>query len=241
MPGGGRIGVVGGTNLVERAEGLGLERLEVETPFGPPSSPLMVGSWEGRDIALLVRHGLERDLPPHRINHRANIKALSSAGVDRLVLVASGGSLRPDVVPPAIMVLDDFMSPFEVPTFFDDKIKHITPVLSPAMHEALCEAARGAGIEVVCGGTYVQTRGPRLETRAEIRMMRDWGDVVGMTLASEATLAMELGMEVAGICTVDNLAHGIAERTITFEEIMELAAENWGTVERLLRAALPHL
>jgi 5'-methylthioadenosine phosphorylase len=241
MPGGGRIGIIGGTNLVEHAEGLGLERLEVETPFGPPSSPLMVGSWEGKGITLLVRHGLERDRPPHRINHRANIKALSSAGVDRLVLVASGGSLRPDVTPPAIMVLDDFMSPFEVPTFFDDRITHITPVLSPALHQVLCETAKDEGIEVVCGGTYVQTRGPRLETKAEIRMMRDWGDVVGMTLASEATLAMEQGMEVAGICSVDNLAHGIAERSIKFDEIMKLAAENWKTIERLLRAALPRL
>ncbi len=226
---------------MERARGLELERLDVETPFGDPSSPLMVGPWGGAEVAMLVRHGLDHDIPPHRVNHRANVQALAAAGVERLVLVASVGSLRPSLRPPAVMLLSDFASPFDVPTFHDDRIVHITPVLSERMRRALREGADAEGVTVVDGGVYVQMRGPRLETRAEVRALAAWGDVVGMTLASEATLALERGMEVAGICSVDNLAHGISETPVEYDEIKRNAAGNWQNIERVLRAAATRL
>jgi 5'-methylthioadenosine phosphorylase len=232
-----RLGIIGGTSLVERARQLELEPLEVETPFGDPSSPLMVGSWGDAEVAMLVRHGLDHDIPPHRVNHRANVQAMVAAGAGRLVLVASVGSLRADVRPPAVMLLSDFMSPFDVTTFHDDRIVHITPELSEPMRRALREAADALGVAVIDGGVYVQTHGPRLETRAEVRALASWGDVVGMTLASEATLALERGMEVAGICSVDNLAHGISEMPLEYEDIIRNAASNWQNIERVLRAA----
>ena len=236
-----RIGVIGGTSLVERAHGLDLEGLEVETPFGHPSSPLHVGRWGEGEVALLVRHGLDHDIPPHRINHRANIHALRSAGVHKLVLVASAGSMREGIEPPTVVLVDDFASPFTIPTYFDEEIGHIAPVLSDEMRSTLVIVAAEEGIPVLDGAVYVQTRGPRLETKAEVRALKAWGDLLGMTVASEATLAMEIGMEVVVICSVDNMAHGLGGEPLEFEAIMANAASNWERIERLLRAAASRL
>jgi 5'-methylthioadenosine phosphorylase len=236
-----RIGVIGGTSLVEAAHDLDLERLEAETPFGHPSSPLHVGNWGGGEVALLVRHGLDHDIPPHRLNHRANVHALRSAGVRRLVLVASAGSMREDMSPPSVVLVDDFVSPFTVPTYHDERIGHITPLLSEEMRSTLVVVAAEEGIPVMDGGVYVQTRGPRLETRAEVRAMSAWGDLLGMTIASEATLAMEIGMEVAAVCSVDNMAHGLGGEPLEFETIKANAARNWERIEGLLRTAVPRL
>ncbi len=237
----GRIGIIGGTSLVKRASKLDLQLLQVETPYGHPSSPLHVGEWGERPVALLVRHGLDHDIPPHRLNHRANIEAMRSAGVRQLILIASAGSLQDGLKPPSVVLLDDYASPFTSVTFHDDTIVHITPALSDRIRGVLAEVASEEGIPVVNGGTYVQTLGPRLETRAEVRALRTWGDVVGMTVASEASLALERGMEVAGISSVDNMAHGLGEVTLDFQEIMANATANWQVIERLLKRAVPRL
>jgi 5'-methylthioadenosine phosphorylase len=236
-----RIGIIGGTNLVTRVKELDMERVSVETPYGKPSSPLLIGSWGGVEVALLVRHGLDHTIPPHRLNHHANIEALRAAGVEKLVLVASAGSLDKHIKPPTIVVLTDFVSPFTVPTYFDDRIEHIAPFLSERMRSLFTMIAAEKGIKVMHEGVYVQMNGPRLETRAEIRMVARWGDVVGMTLASEATLALERGMNVAALASVDNMAHGLADEALDFETIKANASENWYRIERLLAAVLPKL
>ena len=236
-----RIGIIGGTSLVKRAGELDLELVQVETPYGHPSSPLHLGEWGGRPVALLVRHGLDHDIPPHMINHRANVKAMLSAGVERLVLIASAGSLREDLKPPTVVLLDDYANPFSSVTFFDDSIVHVTPALSDSMRGVLAEVAAEEGIGVVNGGTYIQTLGPRLETRAEVRALRSWGDVVGMTMASEASLAIECDMEVAAMSSVDNMAHGLGDAPLEFETIMANATRNWMKMERILMRAVPRL
>jgi 5'-methylthioadenosine phosphorylase len=137
-----------------------------------------------------------------------------------------------------VVLADDFASPFTVPTYYDDRIGHITPALSDRMREVMTTVAEEEGIPVINGGVYVQTRGPRLETRAEVRALMSWGDLLGMTIASEATLAMEIGMEVAAICSVDNMAHGLGGGPLEFPAIMANAASNWERIERLLRAAV---
>jgi len=236
-----RIGIIGGTSLVKRAGELDLELVQVETPYGHPSSPLHLGEWGGRPVALLVRHGLDHDIPPHMVNHRANVAAMLSAGVEKLVLIASAGSLREDLKPPAVVLLDDYASPFSRATFFDDSIVHITPALSDRMRGVIADVASENGIDLVNGGTYVQTLGPRLETRAEVRALRSWGDVVGMTLASEASLAIERDIEVTGMSSVDNMAHGLSDGPLEFETILANATRNWNKMERILMHAVPRL
>jgi 5'-methylthioadenosine phosphorylase len=236
-----RIGIIGGTSLVKRAGELDLELVQVETPYGHPSSPLHLGEWGGRPVALLVRHGLDHDIPPHMLNNRANVEAMLSAGVKKLVLIASAGSLREDLKPPTVVLVDDYASPFSSATFFDDCVVHITPALSESMRGVLSEVASEEGIEVVNGGTYVQTLGPRLETRAEVKSLRSWGDVVGMTMASEASLAIERDIEVAAMISVDNMANGLGDAPLEFETILANATRNWMTMERILMRAVPRL
>ncbi len=210
----------------------------VSTPHGKPSAPLEVGSFGSREVAFLARHGPRHRIPPHRINHKANLWAIKEAGVERVVSTSSVGSLQLEVKPGELVVPDDYLSPWEVPTYHDEEVVHVTPELDPSLRKALVTAARDCGVPVHDGGVYVQTRGPRLETRAEIRLMREFGDVVGMTMASEATLSKELNVPYAALCSVDNYCHGIVDEALTYEAIVEVQKENAETLRRVLATFL---
>ena len=111
---------------------------------------------------------------------------------------------------------------------------HIIPVLDAGLRERLIHAAAGSGVDVSPEGIYVQTIGPRLETKAEIAMLRGFGDVVGMTMAHEATLCQEVGLAYASICSVDNYCHGIIDTPLTAEEIIQRAGENVATINTIV-------
>lgn len=204
------LGIIGGTSLLY-AQIPPLEERIVHTPFG--NCEVKTG-----DIAVLLRH--QRSLPPHRINYRAHLAALALLGVDRLVLIGSSGSLRKEIQPGTVMLPTDYFSFAPVPSIHDHAICHVTPGFSPQLLERL----RVIVPEARFGGTYVQTPGPRIETKAEVRALSSVGDIVGMTVASEATLAAELGIEVAAFCTVDNYANGLSEETFTYEGLLESSA-----------------
>jgi purine nucleoside phosphorylase len=158
---------------------------------------------------FLQRHGI--DTPPHRINHRANLLALKDLGITEIIAVSSVGSLKDVIKPGDLVVIDDFMQLGDIPTFYDDRMIFTAPLLSAAVRKHIIDSAKDFGIKVHQKGIYVQTRGPRYETRAEVRFYAHFADVIGMTIASEATLASELGIPYACICSVDNYANGIAE------------------------------
>jgi len=204
------LGIIGGTSLLY-AQIPPLEGRVVHTPFG--NCEVRTG-----DIAILLRH--QRSLPPHRINYRAHLAALALLGVDRLVLIGSSGSLKKEIQPGTLMIPTDYFSFAPVPSIHDHAICHVTPGFSPRLLESLRAIVPGARF----GGTYVQTPGPRIETMAEVRALASVGDIVGMTVASEATLATELGMEVAAFCTVDNYANGLSDETFTYEGLLESSA-----------------
>lgn len=207
------LAIVGGTSLLDCPLPPVAARL-VPTPFGPASV------LEGDDFLILHRHG--NGAPPHRVNHRANLAALALTGADRVVLIGSTGSLRAEHAPGSLLVPADYATTASVPTIHDRAIVHVCPGFSDALSRALAALMPG----VHRGGVYVQTPGPRLETRAEVRALAQYADVVGMTCASEATLANELGLDVAALCTVDNYAHGLDARPVSFEEIVEAARAN---------------
>jgi 5'-methylthioadenosine phosphorylase len=205
------LGVVGGTSLLFSPLPK-LEKTRIDTPFG--NAELLVG-----DIVLLMRH--QNDLPPHRVNFRANMAALAIAGVDRIVAFGSSGSLNREITPGSLVIPTDYMSMTDIPSIHDHAVEHVMPELSRELSEDLhrfIPAARH-------GGTYVQTRGPRFETVAEIAALAKVADLVGMTLASEATLAKELGMPFAAVCTVDNYATGLADGVLTWEEVLEISRQ----------------
>ncbi|HQJ87324.1 MAG TPA: MTAP family purine nucleoside phosphorylase [Methanoregulaceae archaeon] len=207
------LAVIGGTSLLDCP--LPPHREErVDTPFGTATVLF------GERVLILLRHINGR--PPHRINHRAHLAALALSGADRVVLIGSTGSLRREIPPGSLLIPDDYATTAPVPTVHDRAIVHASPSFSPSFAARLATAVP----EARRGGVYVQTRGPRLETRAEIRALALYADVVGMTCASEATLANELGLEVAALCTVENYANGISDDAVSFESIIEAARAN---------------
>ncbi|MFB3926674.1 MAG: MTAP family purine nucleoside phosphorylase [Syntrophales bacterium] len=187
-------------------------------------------------FVFLPRHGNnpKSHILPHMINHPANLKALKDLGVREVIGVNSTGSLKINLKPGMMVVPDDFISLAPPPTIFRSEPVHITPGLSEKIRRKWVEAAGKCGIEAVDGGVYWQTSGPRLETRAEIRFMSQIGDIVGMTMASEAVIAKELEMEYASLCSVDNYAHGLAERALTMEEILNNSRRNLDIVFKIV-------
>jgi len=171
----------------------------------------------GQGFVFLRRHGDGRHHPPHRVPHHAHVRALQTLGVRQAVGLCSVGALDPGLVPGTAVVPDDYLSFHPPPTFADEERLHIVPVLDPALRSVLLEAARATDGPVRDGGVYAETRGPRFETRAEIRLLADYADVVGMTAASEATLFQERGIAYALLGIVDNAAHGVGPEPLTVE------------------------
>ena len=222
------IGIIGGTGFYE-AKFLGeTEEREVETVYGTAYTLV------GEKFLFIPRHGRDRNIPPHRINHRANIMALKECGVRGVIGVSSTGSLKKEIPPRSLVVPDDYINLWNTPTFFDSEIVHITPGLDEGLRNKIISTAKRLGMDVIGKGTYIQTSGPRLETKAEVSLLRNYADIVGMTMASEATLAKELGLGYANISSVDNYAHGVTEEKLDFREVALEASRNIEGLNRLL-------
>ncbi len=229
-----RIGLIGGTALREWDEFQIEEKIQENTPWGTPSSPLFKGRLEEEEIILLMRHGPDHTIPPHRINHRANIYALQKE-VDEIIGICSSGALSGEIEIPSISIPEDYVNFWDTTTFYNEKIKHVTPGLSQVIRNQLIEAAEGSEYDNInSDGVYVQTKGPRLETKAEVKILQRFGDLVGMTMASEATLSKESALEYAALVTVDNYAHGVKGEEVEYEEIVDTARDNWDKVKEIL-------
>lgn len=184
---------------------------------------------DGSPVVLVNRHlgSGGSFVPAHRLDHAATLRALVADGCTHVLAFASTGTLRADWPVGTIVAPDDFFSPWSNPTSFDDTRGHRVPGFD-AEWRAEVVGAWQAAVEapIVDGGVYVQTRGPRFETPAEIRWYATVGDLVGMTVASECIIAGELGLRYAAVCTVDNLANGIEGEALTVEAYEEGAAAN---------------
>ncbi|HSA37830.1 MAG TPA: MTAP family purine nucleoside phosphorylase [Methanoregula sp.] len=218
------LGIIGGTSLLFSTLP-DLEKRQIDTPFG--NAEVLMG-----DVVILMRH--QRHLPPHRINFRANMAALALAGAERIIAFGSSGSMNRTIVPGSLVLPADYLSISENPSIHDHAVNHIMPELSPELSHELHRLIP----ETRLGGTYVQTKGPRFETVAEIAALSRFADLVGMTLASEATLARELSIPFAAICTVDNYANGIADRVLTWDEVLEISRHYRGRTEKILNTII---
>jgi 5'-methylthioadenosine phosphorylase len=226
-----RVGVIGGTGFTAWQG----EPLAVHTPFG--SVDVWASKLEGREVLFLPRHGAGHKVPPHRVPFKANVDALARAGVQRVLAVNTVGSLRRELGPGDLAVARDYVDLSARPaTFFDDDVVHIdqSEPYCPEVRAAL----RGAtgGREVV----YACTQGPRLETPAEIRMLAQVADVVGMTGCPEVALARERGLCYGALCVVSNLAAGLQER-LAAREVAEATRRAQEQVRKALEAALAAL
>jgi 5'-methylthioadenosine phosphorylase len=215
-----RLGIIGGSAFFDEATPAGAERTLVPTDRGDVTVDVADG------FVFLRRHGHDRYVPPHRVPHHAHALALERLGVRRAMGLLSVGALRPDLELGTAIVPDDYLSFHPPPTFGDDERLHIVPALDPDLRATLLEVARETDGPVHDGGVYAETRGPRFETRAEIRMLANFADVVGMTGASEATLLQERGVACALLGIVDNLAHGVGPEPLTLAAYEARLEEN---------------
>lgn len=243
------IGLIGGSGL-SQLDGLALEQqMQRETPFGEPSAPLMVGRFAGKEVAFLPRHGEHHTIPPHLINYRANIWALHQLGVEQILAVASVGGIS-DAYKPGTLALPNQLidyswgreSSFASEDFSADKHIDFTYPFDETLRQQVQLAANSEEITVIDGGTYAVMQGPRLETAAEIRRLKnDGADMVGMTAMPEAVLARELNIAYASIAVVANQAAGLSSHPLTIEAILETMDDSMVQVRRLLKGIIPLL
>jgi 5'-methylthioadenosine phosphorylase len=205
-----QVGVIGGSGLYEFLDAP--ELIDVVTPYGPPSAPVAVGEVAGRAVAFLPRHGLRHEFPPHRVNYRANMWALRSIGVRRVLAPCAVGSLQPWLGPGALVVPDQLVdrTSGRVQTYMDRGAAHVgfADPYCPTLRSIL---VRGDA-DVVDGATMVVIEGPRFSTRAESQWYAAQGwALVNMTGHPEAVLARELAMCYAAVALVTDRDAGVSD------------------------------
>lgn len=238
------LGIIGGSGLTQLANLDVSHREVVRTPYGEPSGPLTFGRIGARDVAFVARHGYGHTIPPHLVNYRANLHALASSGVTQVVSVASVGGIRGDMGPGVLAVPNQIIDytwgrdmTFQVGG--DGPVVHVdfTEPYDAAVRRLLLDVAREIGEEVIDGGVYAATQGPRLETAAEIdRLQGDGADLVGMTGMPEAGLARELDLPYAALCVVANWAAGRGDSAhgIKFESLEAVLHVAMARVRRII-------
>ena len=227
-----KVAFISGTSIVNSDLFAAWEVKQLETTYGPVSYKI-----RGEHV-LINRHGLGVPKPPHAINHRANIRALADLGFVDVVSLNSVGSLKPDLPPGSIVSCSDYVCLQQAPkTFFDDELKGGAPGIANNLVPMLLSRL-APEFSIQGGKVYVQMQGPRFETKAEIAIIRHWGDVVGMTAAHEADLCAELGLRYNSLAIVDNYANGLEGTSIDFAKFKDLVKENQVRVNRLFACLL---
>jgi len=241
------LAVIGGTGLYKLAALAAVETLEGETIYGKPSGPLRIGTIAGHRVAFLARHGEGHSLPPHKINYRANLQRLKDIGVRRVLAINAVGGIG-DRFGPRVVACPDQIIDYtwgRISTLSEEPGSEVLHVdfgdpYTASLRRSILDAAARVGTDVVDGGCYGATQGPRLETRAEIaRMRRDGCDLVGMTGMPEAGLARELGLDYACLALIANWAAGCGDAAeITLEEVLANVEVASASLPRLIAAML---
>jgi 5'-methylthioadenosine phosphorylase len=243
-----RIGIIGGTGLYE-IDGLKITKeIEIDTPFGPPSDTFMLGELDNREIAFLARHGRGHCLMPTELNQRANIYAMKSLDVGWIISVSAVGSLKPEMKPQDIVVIDQFFDrtkQAQNSTFFGEGIvAHIqfAKPLCPRLRRILFETGEAIGAAMHWNGTYLNMEGPAFSTLAESQTFRSWGmDVIGMTQMNEARLAREAEICYATLAMVtdyDCWYEAETGETVSVDMVIENLNKNKETSRKLVRSAI---
>jgi 5'-methylthioadenosine phosphorylase len=240
------IGVIGGSGFYEFVEPVG--EVTVETPFGLPSDPIMLGDVAGQRVAFLPRHGRDHRFPPHRIPYRANLWALRSLGVRQILAPTAVGSLTSTYGPGTLIIPDQLVdrTSGRAQTFYDEGHAVHVPFADPycPVGRATSIAAAGAaGWDLADSGTLVVIEGPRFSTRAESRWFAAQGwTLVGMTGHPEAVLARELALCYTPIALVTDTDAGIEEgEGVTQDEVFQVFARNVARLRELVMTVIKDL
>lgn len=227
------LGVIGGSGLYQMAGLQHVETIEIETPFGQPSAPIVLGTISGKRIAFLARHGIGHHISPSEVNYRANIYALKQVGVRKVVSISACGSLREDYAPGHIVIPDqifDFTRGRPRSFFGEGMVAHVgvaDPVCED-LSKKVYEAAGRAGAAVHQGGTFITIEGPRFSTRAESNVFRSWGmSIIGMTASPEVFLAREAELCYAIMAHVtDYDVWHVSEEPVSVEMVIRTLLQN---------------
>ena len=243
------LAIIGGTGLYKLADLQDVETHQPVTRYGAASGPIRIGTLAGHRVAFLARHGEGHSLPPHLINYRANLAALQALSARRVLALNTVGGIT-ERFGPRVLACPDQLIDYtwgRISTICEEPGTEVLHVdfgepYTRALREAVLAAAARAGVDLVGGGCYGATQGPRLETRAEIaRMRRDGCDLVGMTGMPEAGLAREMGLDYACLGIVANWAAGAGpdpDEVITLQDVLDNVAAASSGLPDLLQALL---
>jgi len=227
------FGIIGGSGLYAMPGLSEVEEFDLETPFGKPSSLVVVGELEGERVAFLARHGVTHHIMPGEVNYRANIYAFKMLGVERVVSISACGSLREDYAPGEIVIPDqvfDFTRDRKRTFFGEGLVVHVSQAdpFCPQLSQMLWQATQATGATVHTGGSFVVIEGPRFSTKAESNVFRSWGmSLVGMTTAPEVFLAREAELCYAVMAHVtDYDVWHVSEKPVTVEMVIETLNKN---------------
>jgi len=249
-----KIGIIGGSGLDNPDILEDVKELHISTPYGEPSSSLKTGKIKGIDVVILARHNRGHSITPTKINNRANIHALKEAGCTHILATTACGSLKEDIGRGDFVVLDQFIdfTRHRVVTFHEtfpggggENAKHISmpEPFSKELRQALIDSAKELGIKHHEKGTVITIEGPRFSTKAESHMFRAWGaDVINMSVAPECALANEAGIPYAAVAmSTDYDSWAENEKSVTWEEILQIFGQNVEKVTKLLVNTIPRV
>ena len=238
-----KIGIIGGSGLDDPKIVNDAKEIEVDTPYGKPSSPLTIGNINGIDVVILSRHGKKHQFPPTNVNYRANIHALKEQGCTHILATTACGSLRENINRGDFIIVDqfiDFTRHRKVTFFesFENGMKH-TPMPEPfskELRDVLIKISKGLGFKTHEKGTVITIEGPRFSTKAESKLFRQWGaDVINMSIAPECILANEAEIPYAAIAmSTDFDSWKEDEEPVTWEQVLEIFNKNADNVKKLL-------
>jgi 5'-methylthioadenosine phosphorylase len=236
------LAVIGGSGLYEMPGLHNPQTIEMDTPFGKPSAPIIVGTLEGIGVAFLARHGIGHHLTPSEIPFRANLYALKSLGVERVVSISACGSLREDYAPGDLVIPDqlfDFTRERKRTFFEDGLVVHISVAdpFCPNFSEMVYRATRVAGTVVHNGGALITIEGPRFSTKAESSVYRQWGmAIIGMTASPEAFLAREAELCYAVMAHVtDYDVWHVNEQPVTVDQVIQVLNRNTSIAQQAVK------
>jgi len=243
-----KVGIIGGSGLYNLKELEKVNNVQLDTPFGKPSSDFLTGEVHDIPVIFIPRHGLGHVLLPTEIPFRANIWGLKKLGVTHLISVGAVGSLKEEIIPGHMVFPDQFidLTRHRTSTFFGNGVvAHVQfgdPVC-PNLSEKLVQAAQAVGATIHLGGTYICMEGPAFSSRAESLLYRSWGaDVIGMTNAQEAKLAREAEMAFVSIAlATDYDCWHVSESEVNVEDIIKVMHENVETARRIIVETLRNL
>jgi 5'-methylthioadenosine phosphorylase len=242
------LAIIGGSGLYTMPGLQDVQELALDTPFGKPSTPVIVGLLEGQPVAFLARHGIGHHITPAEVNYRANIYALKSLGVERIISISACGSLREDYAPGDIVVPDqlfDFTRERKRSFFEEGLVVHVgvADPFCPQLSAQVFEAVQSTGANTHLGGAFLTIEGPRFSTKAESNVFRTWGmSLIGMTTSPEAFLAREAEICYAVMAHVtDYDVWHVSQEPVSVDAVVAVLNQNTQTAQRAVQILAANL